>query len=133
MTKCAIDTNVLVYLLDLNDSKKHKISKEILVNVPIISTQVVVEFLYVAKRILSKPKDEVLLKCREWLSFGEIITLDMNTLEIAIRLIQKYDFQLFDSIIVASALEAGCVTLYTEDMQHGLVVEKKLKIVNPFL
>ena len=38
-----------------------------------------------------------------------------------------------DSIVVASALEAGCDRLYTEDMQHGLIVENQLKIVNPFL
>jgi predicted nucleic acid-binding protein len=48
-------------------------------------------------------------------------------------LIDRYDFQLFDSIIVASALEAGCDILYSEDLQHGLTVEKQLKIINPFI
>ena len=49
------------------------------------------------------------------------------------KLLDRYDFQLFDSIVVASALEAGCNTLYSEDLQHGLVVEKQLKIINPFI
>jgi predicted nucleic acid-binding protein len=48
-------------------------------------------------------------------------------------LVKKYDFQIFDGIIVASALEAGCDNLYSADMQHGLVVDGALRIVNPYL
>jgi predicted nucleic acid-binding protein len=40
---------------------------------------------------------------------------------------------MFDSIIVASALEAGCDILYSEDMQHGQVIEGRLTIQNPFI
>jgi predicted nucleic acid-binding protein len=54
-------------------------------------------------------------------------------MKLAKQIIWRYDFQLFDSIIVASALEAGCETLYSEDMQHNMMVEGRLKIVNPFL
>jgi predicted nucleic acid-binding protein len=45
----------------------------------------------------------------------------------------RYDFQVFDAIIVASALESGCQTLYSEDMQHEMKVSKQLSIINPFL
>ncbi|MBX2966861.1 MAG: hypothetical protein KF845_11995 [Cyclobacteriaceae bacterium] len=45
----------------------------------------------------------------------------------------QYDFQYFDSVIVASVLEAGCDTLYSENMQHGLVVDNSLRIINPFV
>jgi predicted nucleic acid-binding protein len=48
-------------------------------------------------------------------------------------LISKYDFQLFDGIIVAAALEANCDVLYSEDMQDGMVIENTLKIINPFI
>ena len=50
----------------------------------------------------------------------------------AIYLTQKYDFQLFDAIIVSGALEAGCSVLYSQDMQHLLIVEEQLTIINPF-
>ena len=43
----------------------------------------------------------------------------------------QHGFSFYDSLIVASALEAGCVRLYSEDMQHGQRVEQ-LTIVNPF-
>ena len=59
--------------------------------------------------------------------------VSLTTLRAARNLIDRYDFQLFDSIVVASALEANCHILYSEDLQHGLVVEKRLEIINPFL
>jgi predicted nucleic acid-binding protein len=52
---------------------------------------------------------------------------------LAHHLVERYDFQLFDSIIVASALEAECDILYSEDLHHGLIVEDKLTILNPFV
>ncbi len=45
----------------------------------------------------------------------------------------RYGLSWFDSLIVASALEAGCDSLYTEDLQHGQVLEAKLTVTNPFL
>ncbi len=63
--KIALDTNVLVYIIVAKDSFKHERSKSILIDFPIISTQVVSEFLNVAKRLLNKPKAEVLQKCIE--------------------------------------------------------------------
>jgi len=49
------------------------------------------------------------------------------------ELVKKYDFQIFDAFIVTLALEADCDILYSEDMQHKLVVEQKLTIINPFI
>lgn len=51
----------------------------------------------------------------------------------SLNLMNKYDFQLFDSIIVSSALESGCDVLYSEDMNHGQIIEGQLAIINPFL
>ena len=59
--------------------------------------------------------------------------VNQNCLEKAESLIHQYDFQIFDAIIVATALENNYDTLYSEDMQHELIVERKLKIINPFL
>lgn len=39
---------------------------------------------------------------------------------------------IYDSLIIATALEASCTTLYSEDMQHGQLIENKLLIINPF-
>ena len=45
---------------------------------------------------------------------------------------ERHGLSVYDSMIVASALLAGCTVLYSEDMQHGLVVDKQLRVVNPF-
>lgn len=44
---------------------------------------------------------------------------------------RRYGFSYYDSLIVAAALDAGCKTLYSEDLQHGQQVEG-LTIVDPF-
>jgi predicted nucleic acid-binding protein len=56
-----------------------------------------------------------------------------DIVRVAHLIILKYDLQYFDSLIVASALEAKCKVLYSEDMQHQLIIENKLKILNPFI
>jgi predicted nucleic acid-binding protein len=45
----------------------------------------------------------------------------------------KYRYNYWDCLILASALENDCGILYTEDLQHGQIIEKSLEIVNPFL
>jgi predicted nucleic acid-binding protein len=44
----------------------------------------------------------------------------------------KYSLSFWDSLIVASALAANAEILYSEDMQNGLLIENKLRIINPF-
>jgi len=56
----------------------------------------------------------------------------LSTIKLAQNLVGKYDFQIFDGIIIAAALEADCDILYSEDMQDGQIIENVLKIVNPF-
>ena len=43
----------------------------------------------------------------------------------------KYSLSYWDSMIVAAALEASCTVLYSEDMQNGLLVDQRLRIMNP--
>jgi predicted nucleic acid-binding protein len=85
------------------------------------------------KRISKIEKSELLKICAEWLEDCQIHAVGISTIKLSHQLVKNYDFQLFDSIIVASALEAGCEILYSEDMQSGQVIEKKLTIINPFV
>ena len=59
--------------------------------------------------------------------------VSLITLKYARYLLDRYDFQLFDSIIIASSIEANCHILYSEDLQHGLMVENRIQIINPFV
>jgi predicted nucleic acid-binding protein len=129
----ALDTNVLVYLHEAEANSKKTIAIDLMASSPVISNQVLSEYLNVLRRLLKLPKEQVLNNALSWLRFGEIIPVDFDTLKLAQELIQRYDFQLFDGIIVAAALEARCTILYSEDMQHELLVNGKLRIINPFL
>jgi predicted nucleic acid-binding protein len=100
---------------------------------PVISTQVLSEYINVVKKRLQLPKKEVIDICRQNIEDCTLYPVGKSTLKLAGELITRYDFQLFDSIIVASALEANCKILYTEDCQHKQIVEGKLTIINPFL
>ena len=89
------------------------------------------EFINVSKRILDLGKLELAKHCSSILGNCEIIPLTQQTISKAPELIKRFDFQIFDAFIVASALEGNCNLLYSEDMQHGLKVDG-LIILNPF-
>jgi predicted nucleic acid-binding protein len=55
-----------------------------------------------------------------------------STMHLALNITERYGYSWYDSLIIAAALDAGCDTLYTEDLQHGQVIENRLTINNPF-
>jgi len=133
MNKFALDTNILIYSHDKDAIDKQNIARDLIVRSPIVCTQVVSEYISVLSRLMKIPKTMLLSACMPNLHNCQIYKVDIETLQTAERLIHRYDFQLFDSIIVASALNSGCETLYSEDMHHQMLIEKQLSIINPFL
>ncbi len=133
MSKICIDTNILVYLFDEYFVDKIMIAGGLVDDNPVISAQVISEFLNVSKRLLKIPKLDVLKKCNEITKKCIIVPTTQKTLDMAEDLIVKYDLQLFDSIIIAAALQAKCTTLYSKDMHHSLVINNTLTILNPFV
>jgi len=132
MSKIALDTNILVYGHS-GDSHKRQIGRSLLNASPVISSQVISEYLNVMQRVFKKEKNVLIQTTALLLRKCAIKPVILSTVELAADLIGRYDFQLFDGVIVASALEAGCDILYSADMQHGLVVDGTLRIVNPYL
>jgi predicted nucleic acid-binding protein len=56
----------------------------------------------------------------------------IDTHEAALRIAQQYGYHIYDALIAAAALESECTTLYSEDLQDGHVIDKRLTIRNPF-
>ncbi|MCL2074369.1 MAG: PIN domain-containing protein [Marinilabiliaceae bacterium] len=129
----ALDTNILIYCHSNDEPDKQKIAVNLFSLYPVISTQVISEYLNVIKRKLKLPKDLIMDICLQNIELCILQPINISTLKLARVLIDRYDFQLFDSIIVASALEANCHILYSEDMMHGLLVDNRLRIINPFI
>lgn len=133
MSKFAVDTNILIYLHEEPATFKSIRAKEIVAESPVISAQVISEYLNVLKRLLKVPKLRLIEHCIVLADGSEIAAINSNILVKSKELLIRYDFQMFDSIIVASALEANCNVLYSEDLQHNQLIENKLTIVNPFI
>ena len=64
---------------------------------------------------------------------GVVHPLDVETHRHALRLAECHAFSLYDALIVAAALRAGCAVLHSQDMQHDMEIEQRLRICNPFL
>ena len=127
-----LDTNVFVYAIVQDDPRSHK-AEELIAEGGTVSVQVLNEFAAVARRKSNMPWDEVRLAVENIkILCPDPLPITLNTHQEALAIAEKYGFKIYDSLIVASALEARCTTLYSEDMPDGQVIEKRLTIRNPF-
>jgi predicted nucleic acid-binding protein len=133
-----LDSNILVYLFD-NDSKaKQGRARELLElegagENTVISTQVLQEFYVTVTRKLAKPLEpKPALAAVMALASLPVVQIYTDTVLSAIRRSQSDQLSFWDALIVQAALEGGCKRLFTEDLQHGRMIDE-LQIENPFL
>ena len=134
-----VDTNIFVYAADQRDLEKQGLAIELnqslrSMGTGVVSYQVIQEYINVALRgSLSGDGPERLME-EVALTFASYRTIwpSVELYAQAILLQSRYKFQWYDCLIVAAALEAGCGTLYTEDLQHGQMIGS-VRVVNPFL
>jgi predicted nucleic acid-binding protein len=130
--KAFFDTNVLVYVIGQMDERT-SLSEALIAGGGVVSVQVLNELVAVARRKLGMT----------WEDIGEAVaairtlcpspaSLTIETHEAALRIAKQYGYHIYDSLVVASALEADCATLYSEDLQDGQVIDGRLTIRNPF-
>ena len=129
--KIFIDSNVLLYLLSA-DSMKADTAEAILRTGGLISVQVLNEIANVALRKLDMSWAEINQFLAPVRSLYTVQSLTVETHDRGREVAERYGLSVYDSMIVSAALLAGCTTLYSEDMQHGLLVDKQLRIANPF-
>jgi predicted nucleic acid-binding protein len=130
--KAFFDTSILVYAIVENDPRKIR-ARELLAVGGTISVQVLNEFVSVVRRRVNMPWDDVRATLR-WILLlcPKAVTVTIKTHEKAIGIAERYGYRVYDSLIVASALEAKCDLLYSEDLQDGQVIDGRLTIRNPF-
>lgn len=125
------DTNVVLYLLD-NGPKADR-AEAILGQGPRISVQVLNEALVNCRRKAGLGWDETGAFLAGVQALCPVEDLTLQTHEVGRALAERYGFSIYDAMIAAAAMIAGCTTLWSEDMQDGLLVEGQLLIVNPFV
>jgi predicted nucleic acid-binding protein len=130
------DTNVLVYALsaraNVNSDPRTEIAERTLGLGGVVSVQVLNEFADLAIRKFKLGWDAI----EQYLEVigalcGRPIPLTAETHLAAIDISKRYGYRIYDSLILAAALQAGCTTVFTEDMRHGQMIEG-LRIENPF-
>jgi predicted nucleic acid-binding protein len=125
------DTNILVYAQQL-DSKGDR-ARALFAGGGKLSVQVLNEFTAVSRRKQRRDWREIDEAVADVLTMVDPplpLTLDLH--HSARALARDHRLSFYDALVVVTAIEAGCDTLFSEDMQHGRSIDG-LAIVNPFL
>lgn len=125
------DTNVLLYLLSADPVKADR-AESLLADGGTISVQVLNEFASVTLRKLAMPVTELREILEPVRSVCHVEPVTEDTHDRALALVERYGFSFYDALLVAAALRAGCARLYSEDLQHGQLIDRQLRILNPF-
>jgi predicted nucleic acid-binding protein len=131
MAREFLDSNVLVYAFTTDP--RAAAAQVLLERGCVISVQGLNEFANIARRKLGKSWKEIgdaLAAIR--VACPTILAIDIDTHADALRVAERHGYAFFDALIIASALQAGSDTLWSEDMQDGMVVDGRLRIANPF-
>ena len=131
--KIFIDTNILLYAYSTEKNKQEIAQNIINTNNNIyISKQVINETINILIKKFKLNIKDIINVVKELEKEFIILDFDIQTQLNALKLKQNYNLQFYDALIVSTALENSCTILYSEDMQDKLVIEKKLKNINPF-
>ncbi|MDZ4791015.1 MAG: PIN domain-containing protein [Hyphomicrobiales bacterium] len=128
--KAFIDTNILVYAFF--DNSKARTADAVMSRGGVISVQILNEYANVCRRklMLDWPviEDRIRAICE---ALPEVVPLTFDHHVKAVALARNHSFAIYDALLIACALSAGCTRLITEDMQHGRIING-LTIENPF-
>ncbi len=126
------DTNILAHMVS-DDAAKADRAEAVVAAGGTISVQVLNELANLIRRRRRLSWDgthEILATMR---ALVDVVPVTIETHEAGLALAERYTLSLYDAMIVASARMHDCDTLWSEDMQHGLLIEGRLRIVDPFL
>jgi len=126
-----VDTNVLLYLLSPDAAKADR-AETLLAGRIVISVQVLNEFANVARRKFGLEWSELAQALLDIRRFADVRPLAIDTHDRGLALAERYQLNLYDAMIAAAALEAGCTTLASEDFQSGQRLDGRLTVRNPF-
>ena len=132
-----IDTSVLVYFVDADEPEKQEISRRLVrehlaEGAGTTSVQVLREFFWSSRRLRTPVSHETASEAVEYLVKFSPLQEDASMVLEAVRRTQKMSISFRDALIVEAALKAGADRLFTEDLQHGQVIEG-MRVENPFL
>ena len=129
--KVFFDTSILVYSVTDGDPRADQ-AESLLAGGGYLSVQVLNEFAAVSRRKLKRPWRQIRENLHDIQTLSEpVLPLTVGISEQAFVVAERYGYNIYDALIIAAALAAGCQVLYSEDMQHCQKIDS-LTIRNPF-
>ncbi|ESX82858.1 PIN domain-containing protein [Mesorhizobium sp. M0915] len=125
------DTNVLLYIASSDTAKADRAEAAIAAG-GAISVQVLNELANVARRKMQMSWTDTHALLTMLRGLLTVHPLTLETHETGLRLAERYSLSTYDAMIASAAIHAGCDTILSEDMQHGMALDDGLRIVNPF-
>jgi predicted nucleic acid-binding protein len=125
------DTNILIYAYSTDARRARALN--IISAGGVISAQVLNEFTNVLRK--KQKQDWVVIEAALQslrFRFPDVLPLTIDTHAAALTLARGHGLSFYDALILASAVEGGCDTVYSEDLQHGRSFGQ-LAVINPFL
>jgi len=123
-----VDSNVWVYLFASNEESKNFVARSFIAenslnhHILVISYQVLNEVAAVLKIKKKFSEEKIRFVIETMLDLCIVQDFTKNVLLNASDLREKHKFSYWDSLIVATAAEAHCNILSSEDMQHGQTI-----------
>ncbi len=132
--KIFLDSNIVIYSYRKDEIDKQERARELFSeNNVTISTQVLQETANTLYRKFKTDIHIISLLLEECIH--NVTELHINTEKTVVKacnIVERYQYSFYDSLIIAAALETECQVLYSKDMQHNMIIEGQLKIINPF-
>jgi predicted nucleic acid-binding protein len=125
------DSNILLYIAS-NDAMKAERAEKLLSDGGATSVQVLNEIANVSRRKMRMTWPDTHSFLSMLRSLLSVHAITVETHETGLALAEAHRLSIYDAMIAASALQAGCNILWSEDMQHARVIDKRLRIINPF-
>ncbi len=135
--RCFIDTNILVYAVDtVGEPAKSVVAGELIAQLAkrphsFLSVQVKAEFASLCIRKLRFTPAKVASLLQGLKDFSEV-NYSTDILREGLLLMDVASLSFWDAVMIATAKRSGCTVVYTEDLNHGQVIEG-VRIHNPFL
>ncbi|MCL2830387.1 MAG: PIN domain-containing protein [Betaproteobacteria bacterium] len=131
MAEVFADSNVLLYLLSADERKADR-AQAVLQEQCVVSVQVLNEAAHVARKKAGMSWEEIDGFLALIRALCTVVPLTIETHNLGRRIAAQYRIGLYNALIVASSILSGCRILYSEDLQHGMIFDEKVELINPF-
>ena len=130
------DTNILIYAVNTDTAEKHQLAASLLGRAVerncLLTLQVLGEFFNATRRKSLASMDEVIAITRVWQQIFSIVPANQETFNEAVEYVRDHNISFWDAMLWATAKQAGCAYIFSEDMQHGRRLGG-VEIINPFV